>query len=147
MSKNYIISIVVIVVVVAGLAFYGGLKYGQSSFKVGTPPTSNIGPRNFQSGQGSQAGGMTQKNGRAFGGMVTGQIISADSNSLTIKSQDGGSRIVFLSASTTISKIASGTRKDLVIGADVIVNGASNTNNSINAQVIQLRPAAPVQPK
>jgi hypothetical protein len=139
MSKNKIAVSVVISILVVGLVFYGGMKYGQSSSK------TQIGAGNFGQRLG-QMGSGTQKTGhQPLGGMVSGQILSIDTNSFTIKSQDGGSRIVFLSASTTVNKMAEGSVKDLAVGSSISVNGASNPDNSINAQSIQIRPQMPAQ--
>ena len=131
MSKNKIVLLAVIVIVMAGVAFYGGLKYGQS----GTAKAAGAG--NFS----QRLASSTRGGSRSFGGMVAGQILSVDNNSLTISVQTGGSRIVFLSASTTVSKMADGTVKDLTVGSNVSVIGSANSDNSLNAQTIQIRPA------
>ncbi len=141
MSKNIIISLVVIALVIVGAAFYGGMKYGQNN-------KSQVVSGSFSQRTGGQFGTSTQRGNRSLGGLVIGQIIAVDNNSITIKAQDGGSRIVFLSASTTVSHMTTGTIGDLIIGSNVSVNGTTNTdNNSISAQTIQIRPAAPVQLK
>jgi len=132
MSKNVIISAVLVVVVLVGVSFYGGIKYGQSKKPV--IDRTNFGQRNTQ-----MMGNNPQGGGRILGGLVSGEVLSIENNSLTIKSQDGGSRIVFLSASTTINKMAEGNLKDISVGSNVSVNGSSNTDNSINAQMIQIR--------
>jgi preprotein translocase subunit YajC len=128
MQKNKIISLIVAFIVVAGIAYYAGTK------SVATParPARTA---NFSMASSTARGGRGM-----FGGGVSGQILSIDTNSLTIKSQDGGSRIVFLIASTTINKISAGSVKDLTVGTNVSVNGSNNTDNSINAQMIQIRP-------
>ena len=130
MSKNKIISLVVLAIVVIGVSFYIGTKFGGSS-------TQN-GLGNFNRG----AMGTSTRNRANFGGAVSGQILSIDTNSLTISSQGGGSRIVFLGASTTISKMSAGSINDLTVGSNVSVNGTNNTDNSINAQMIQIRPVS-----
>lgn len=136
MSKNIIVSSVIVVVVLIGVSFYGGLKYGQG--KSPTFDRTNLGQRNSQLGGNNVLG-----NNRTIGGMVSGEILFVDAKSLTIKSQDGGSRLIFLSASTTINRMTSGNLEDLVIGSNISVNGSSNTDNSINAQSIQIRPSSP----
>ena len=64
---------------------------------------------------------------------------SQDDKSLTIKLTEGGSRIVFLSASTTINKIVKVMSGDLKINESVLVNGTSNSDGTINANLIQIR--------
>ncbi len=132
MSKNIIVSSIIIAIVLAGVSFYSGLKYSQG--KNPTFDRASLGQRSPQLGGNNVLG-----NNRTMGGMVSGEILSIDDKSLTIKSQDGGSRLVFLSASTTISKMTSGSTGDLVIGSNVSINGSNNTDNSINAQMIQIR--------
>ena len=142
MQKNKILSLAVVVaIIIAGVSFYSGMKYGQG--KNSTPTGANFSQR-----ASGQFGSSTARGNRgAFGGSISGQILSADANTLTITDQTGGSRIVFLSASTTVSRMTLGTVKDLTVGTDVSVSGATNADNSINAQMIQIRPAGPVQSK
>ena len=131
MSKNKkIVSFVIIIIVIAGLAYYVGLKSGQ-----GSTTSSATSQRTFTMGSSTARGGARG----SFGGGVSGQILSIDTNTLTISAQGGGSRIVFLGASTTVSRISSSTINDLTVGSNVSVVGSANSDNSINAQTIQLR--------
>ena len=141
MSKNKIVLAVVVVVLIAGVAFYSGMKYGQSN---SNKAWGNMGQRN-----GVQVNNSAQKSGanRQLGGTVVGEVLAVDTNRITVKSLDGGSRIVFLSASTTISKMGAGTVKDLAVGTNVSINGASNPDNSVNAQIVQIRPQVPARPQ
>ncbi len=84
-----------------------------------------------QNGQGPQAG---------FGGMVMGEIISQDENSITVKIQDGSTKIVILGDSTTYSKPQSIEKTELSIGNQVRVSGNANSDGSITAQNVQLNP-------
>ena len=77
-------------------------------------------------------------------GFTAGQIISSDDTSLTIKLQDGGSKLVFLAASTTIQKTTDGTRQDLKDGANAVVTGDANADGSVTARSIQLRTDLPI---
>jgi len=132
MSKNIIVSSIIIAIVLISISFYGGLKYSQ--IKSPTFDKASFGQRSPQLGGNNVLG-----SNRTMGGMVSGEILSIDDKSLTVKSQDGGSRLVFLSASTTVSKMTSGNIGDLIVGSNISINGSSNTDNSINAQIIQLR--------
>lgn len=140
------IVIVIIILAVGGGAFYGGTVYEKSNLqKQGMLRGSG---NNLQPGQGRQGGagrfGGGGTNGQN-GGFANGQIISTDSNNITIKSQDGSSKIVYFSGSTSIGKAVSGTSADLSNGEQVIVNGTSNSDDSIAAQNIQIRPGQPSQ--
>ena len=148
---NKLIAIVIATaVVVGGGAFYGGMKYAQSKV-----PQGRLSQADFQNLQnfspeerqqrlqelGANAGGFRggQRGGNA-GGFTTGEIISKDDKSVTVKLRDGGSKIVFLSDSTEITKSAAGTLSDLEVGKNISVNGTTNSDGSITAQLIQLRP-------
>lgn len=75
------------------------------------------------------------------GSFTVGQIIAKDDKSITIKSNDGSSKIVFFSDSTTIGKTTQGSATDLNNEENVMVNGQANPDGSITAQSIQIRPA------
>jgi len=138
-----IIPIVIILILVASGAFYGGMKYGQNKNSSNLSQTG----RNFvQSGRGMNGG---FRNGTSTSAnFASGDIISKDNNSITVKLQNGGSKIIFYSSATEIEKFASGTTADLEVGKTVIANGTANSDGSITAQSIQIRPpmTAPSQP-
>ena len=138
-----LLPIIVIIILVGVGAFYGGMKYDQSK------SAANL-SANFQNRQ-MAGSGTGSRNGtfgnRAGSGFVTGEIISKDDRSIIVKLQDarlpdgqGGSKIIFYSDSTEIGKFASGTQNDLEVGKTVIINGKANSDGSITAQSIQLRP-------
>lgn len=81
-----------------------------------------------------------------MGGFTAGTILSKDATSITVSLMGGGSKIIFLDANTKISKQAEGSVADLTAGAQVSVMGAANTDGSINAMTVQIRPKmAPAQ--
>ncbi len=149
---NKLIPVVIAVaVVVGGGAFFGGMKYAESK-----SPASRFTQGNFQNLQnlspeerqqrlqelGANAGGFRGGTGgqRNGGGFTAGEIISKDDKSVTVKLQDGGSKIIFFSDSTSISKMTDGTKADLEVGKTVTVNGTANSDGSITAQTVQIRP-------
>jgi hypothetical protein len=71
--------------------------------------------------------------------MVNGEILSVDTQSVTVKLPAGGSKIAFYSASTKISKTVDGTIDDLKVGENLVLNGQDNPDGSMTAQTIQLR--------
>lgn len=143
MNKT-LISILVVAVVVGGGAFYGGMKYSQGKT-----------PQGFAGGEGG-GGGQHQpgtagdgfrgvRGNQSGGGFTSGDILSKDDKSITVKMRDGGSKIIFYSDTTEVGKFVNGAISDLEIGKTVSVNGKVNSDGSITAQSIQLRPQLPTQ--
>ena len=71
---------------------------------------------------------------------VSGEILSVDANSLTVKLPDGSSKIVTFSDTTQINKADKATAADLKTGVTVAVFGTTNSDGSVTAQNIQLNP-------
>ena len=143
--KNKIILIFA-VIVVAALSFYGGTLYGKSN---------NQTTQSSERFSGIPSGGQQQRTGQrdAFPGgdnAITGEIITKDDKSITVKLQDarlpdgqGGSKIIFFSDSTKITKSTAASLNDLEIGKTVFVGGTQNSDGSVTAQTIQIRPLTP----
>ncbi|MFA5188784.1 MAG: hypothetical protein WC460_05470 [Patescibacteria group bacterium] len=136
MKKNQtlIISIIIVLVVGAG-AFYGGMVYAKS--QKGSMANSG----RFQGFNAAGAQGSTRL--AANGGAVSGQLLSQDDKSITLKLNNGGSKIIFLSDTTQITKSVSGAVADLTTGENLMVSGTANADGSITAQTIQIRPSVP----
>lgn len=132
MSKKtqYIIFIIAIVAV-AGSAFYGGIFY----------KTSQVSSQRA-SMQATRGGGRFA-NGNNF---VTGDIMAKDAQSITIKARDGSSRIIFYSNSTQVGKFVIGALTDMQVGQTVMASGTTNSDGSISAQSIQIRPTMTQNP-
>jgi hypothetical protein len=139
-NLNKIIGLIVAAVIVGGVAFWGGLALGQGKKQFSA---QNFGA-DQRGGRMQPLGnnGQMRKNGQG-GGFLGGEILDLDDKSLTVKLNDGGSKIVFLSASTTVNKMAEGSLADLAVGTNIMVTGSANSDGSILAQSIQIRPAQP----
>ncbi len=143
--KKHIVYYIVIAVVVGAAAFYGGMVYAQSNRSL----QANL----FQQGGAAGAGARFQRGGgtgtggtRAGGGLVNGQIINKDDKSITIKLNNGSTQFIFFSPSTQILKSDTGTADDLQTGTNVMASGTTNTDGSVTAQMIQIRPAGETFP-
>lgn len=120
-----------IVLVVGGVAFYGGIQYQKQQSSPG---------RTFMGGQ--------QGTGRAGIGMrrigngqpISGEIVSKDESSLTVKLGDGSSRIVLFTDKTIFNKTEIVEKIELKSGMKVGIFGTSNADGSVTAQNIQLNP-------
>ena len=140
MSKtNEIVLGIIVLIIVAGGSFYGGTIYSKGQV---ITPSATLGA-GF-AGRGGRTGGPSGYPGAGF---TTGTVISNDSNngvtSITIQlpSSTGGSKIVYYSGATQISKTTVAMPNDLVSGTAVNITGAANSDGSLTAQSIQIRPA------
>lgn len=143
MNKTIIIAVVAVVVVGAG-AFYGGMRYANAKAPAsGSGNFANLTPeqRAARAQQFGAAGGRGAGGGNRGAGFTTGEILSKDDKSITVKMVDGGSKIIFFSDSTQIMKSAAGSPSDLTVGQQVVANGSANQDGSLTAQSLQLRPA------
>ncbi len=142
-ARNHLI----IGAVVGAVVFFGGGYFAGKTF--GAPQRG--GQFGQFSGQfGARAGGQGAAGvaGRNLSGIVAGTILSKDDDSITVQLGMGGqnasstgSRIVILGGSTQVGKFTTGSAADLTVGANVTVTGTSNSDGSITAQQIQIRPA------
>lgn len=123
-----------------GVGFFGGYKYrifvqrknltnGQFGM-MGGPNWHRF----FRNGNGGQGIGMM------FRGGVFGSILSIDSNGVTVKLNDGSSKIVLFSSATTYTNTTSASKNDLKVGESVAIFGATNSDGSVTATDVQINP-------
>lgn len=141
MNSKLIVSVVVAAVVFGGGGYYFGMQAGASQ----TPAR----------GAGTFAGrtGATGRLGGTGGGAAFGTIVAKDATSITLQLMTGttstslsGSKIVLYDSSTQIGKTVAGSPTDLAVGTNVTVSGTANSDGSITAQSIQIRPVGTGRP-
>ncbi len=144
--KKLIIFSAILIIAVGGGGFFGGMQYQKSKSPSSDFQTlRNLSPEERQQRfqqmgiPGESPNGLAGNN-RTGGGFATGEIISKDDKSVTVKLRDGGSKIIFYSESTEISEFVNGSSNDLEVGKTIIVNGKTNQDGSITAQSVQIRP-------
>lgn len=141
--KKIIPIIIAVMAVVGGGAFYGGMQYQSSKARNLSPDARR---QMFQQ-QGGNVNGRTSGIRQGGNGLTMGEIIAKDDISITIKLRDGGSKIIFVSDATEITKSTKGTLGDLEVGKAISVGGKQNTDGSITAETVQLRPNSPIIPQ
>jgi hypothetical protein len=141
----------VLVIVVGGTAFFGGMKYQEN--KTVQAMKSQYATNPFSGRNRNQAGG-TETNTASTGvgqrrmgnGQVIGEITSVADNSITVKMTDGSSKIILLSDKTSINKASVATKSDLKVGEKVAAFGTPNTDGSVSGSSVQLNPTMPNVP-
>jgi len=138
--KKILPIFIALVIIVGGGSFYGGMKYAESRKAVGSR-NGFSGFNNLSAEERARFQGMGGPGGKGAGANFTnGEIISVDDKSVTLKLPGGGSKIIFFSDSTKITKSTEGNAEDLKVGETVMANGTTNQDGSITAETIQLRP-------
>ena len=133
MKGQNLFFFLLVLLIVAGGAFYGGMEYQESR--------RSALRGQFGGGEGGRFGGQLQGTGNRAGFRpIAGEIIGSDDKSITVKLQDGSSKIVLLLDKTEINKAEKATITDLKTGEQVAVFGNENSDGSITAQNIQLNP-------
>ncbi len=128
MKKNDILIMLAVAVVFGLGGFFGGKQYQKSH-----QPAFGFGQRLA----GQTIGSTAPRNGN-FQRPVSGEIISQDDKSVTVKMQDGSTKIVIVSDKTAINKATEGTKADLKTGEQITVMGTANSDGSLAAQTISI---------
>jgi hypothetical protein len=138
MKRNQYIGVVVVLLIVAGGSFYAGKSMASTAAPARGQFAAGTGGAAGFAGRGGAAGARG-----AGGGFTAGQIISSSNGSISIKQQNGSStEIVLVSPATQILKTTTGSASDLTTGAQVTVTGTANSDGSLTATSVQIRPAS-----
>jgi hypothetical protein len=141
MNRTAWITVVVVALVVGGGGFYAGETY-----QAGQAPAARTGSA-FAGRTGTGAAGFA---GRAVagGGATFGTIVAKDASSITVQLPSStsttattGSKVVLYDSSTQVQELQSVAASGLTVGQSVTVTGTANSDGSITAQSIQVRPA------
>lgn len=140
MNTKHIAAAAVGAVIIAGGAFWAGTSYASAGRAPG-PFGAGQGNLQFTGGAGKSGQAM-----RTLGGATAGQIIASQDGTLTVQMADGSTKLVLVSGSTQVMKSTVGSLADLASGTEVSVTGTPNSDGSITAQSVQIRPAGlPIQ--
>jgi hypothetical protein len=128
--KKYLVHIVwlVIAIVALGGGYFLGKASGATSRAAGFAGAYSSSTR--------RAAG-----GAAGGGLITGTIATLGSSSITLQLANGNSEVVFYSTSTPVSEPTTVSVNALKVGTTIIAGGTSNSDGSLTALTLQVRPA------
>ena len=139
MNKTVITAIVVAIVFGGGGSYFGT----QQAASAAPSGAAAYAGRTGAAGGASRFGG-----GAAGGGSTTGTIISTGSGTMTIQmaaststSATTGTKIVLFDANTVVSELQTVPAANLAVGQLVTVGGTANSDGSVTATSIQVRPA------
>jgi Domain of unknown function (DUF5666) len=132
MKNNIVVIVILALLVGGGAGFFGGMQYQKSQ----RPTFGQFAGAGNGARGGSGAAGLRGRNGNG----AAGDIISVDNNSITVKLPDGSSKIVLLTAATSINKASVAAVADLTVGERVSAFGTTNTDGSITATNVQINP-------
>ncbi len=131
--KNNWLMIILFSLVFGGIGFFAGIKYQQNK------QVNNL--RNFGFRQQNLLNNRQRvNNNRLSFRPVAGEIAEIDDKSITIKLNNGSSKIVFYSEKTEVNRTEKANIKDLSKGEKVVVFGEEDRSGSINAISIQINP-------
>lgn len=136
------IWVVLAAVLFGAVGFWGGVTYQKAQAPAGFAARFGGGSGGAGGGfpgAGGGAGGNAAARGVAGANIATGTVIAQDAQSITVKSADGGSKTVFLSGQTQISKQQVLTATDIKVGDQVAAFGQS-ANGGIDARMVQIVP-------
>jgi len=135
MHKNTVSIAIIALIVGVGIGYAGASMFAR--------PAATL-SQDTRGGFNGRVGGMM----RGAGGLLSGTVAKKDTGSITLNTKDGNSRVIFITPDTSVSKSVSGTLDDVSVGATIIASGTTNSDGSVSASLIQLRPATPApEPK
>ncbi len=153
MSKKIITIIIITNLITISAGVYGGMEYSESKnagngSKLGNFQNfQNLSPEERQQrleelGANPDVAFRGARNGNGIGpNSITGEIIAKDEQSITVKLPDGGSKIIFFSEATDITKSVSGSLDDLKNDEQIIASGQENSDGTYTAKTIQILPS------
>lgn len=141
MQKQLLAGGILAMALVAGGAFYGGMKYQQSK----VPVFGMRGQAAFGQLRDGAGGPMARRVPGTDGLGVAGDVLLKDATGFTLKLRDGGSKNIVTTSSTRVSKMTDGSIEDVGVGTSVTILGTTNSDGSLTATQVQLRPTPSVQ--
>lgn len=144
MNKKMIGIFLGTLILAGGGGFYGGMQYQKSQTSAQTSGVrgsfSEMTDENMRQRvpNGEIPQGFDPSNQGNFRGGVSGKIIAKDEESITVKMEDGSSKIVFIDEDTKINLMSEGIEENLKEEVTVSAMGEENEDGSIEARSVQI---------
>lgn len=130
-NKTIIFSVLLIILALGG-GFFAGVVYqkGKIAVRNGT----------FAFGQNGQM--MRGRFGQSGQNIrpIRGEVVSLDTNSMTVKLPNGNSVIVIFGTSAQFAKSSSASASDVKNGDTVMIIGVQNNDGTVTAQSVAINP-------
>ncbi len=123
--------------VLVAVVFFGA-GYFTSSKLAG--PKAPGGMQFAPGGNGAQRQNAQMRNRNSLGGFINGELVKKDAGSFSLKQRDGSMKLVLITSSTKAMKMSEGTLDEFNVGQQVMVTGSANSDGSLTAQTVQIRP-------
>lgn len=137
MNKKFnFINVVLIVVLFSAVFFYLGISYQKT--KMPTLGANREAMREAM-GRGNLINSDNLANRGLRGSQIIGEIIKINEDSFTIKLNNGGSSIIYITDETLISQTEKIDKNKLEEGQEVSIFGNTQENQSIIAESVQIR--------
>lgn len=145
-SQNIVIGCAVTAIVTGGVGFWGGTTYSKSQ---SMPNLQNRGggrtmmqePNYNTMPSGNRvAPGASDSQGPMGQRSTAGEVTAKDDKSITVKMNDGSSRMIILSDKTTYRTSEEASLDAIAVGTKVAVFGESGNDGSMTAASIEINP-------
>lgn len=151
LKQMFPISTIIISLIALAIGFTSGFIYQKSKtpsfarngqFQMAGGNNSNrIGNKGIKGSTGNQIAGQGQ---RSFAKETIGEITSVDSSSITVKTNDGSSKIIMISDSTTVNQATKVDKNSLKVGSQISISGDQNTDGTVTGKIININSATTI---
>ncbi len=133
MQSKTLIIFVALFLVGGASGFFGGTQYQKSKSPLSSLQRFGAMAGNFNGDPTSQRRGLAE--GQTA---VSGEVISKDATSLTIKLPDNSSKVILLTNDVPVRQTTESNLESVKVGESVMIQGQQNQDGSITAQLVQV---------
>lgn len=140
-NKNSPVFSIIISLIALGVGFGLGTLFEKNQkpnfkninnqFQMGDRALDNRGSGNRQMPQNGGQFGQGQNH-------ASGEVTKIDDSSITIKTQNGGSKLILISNSTAYKQLTDSDKSKLKVGSQITVEGETSTDGSLTGKTISI---------
>lgn len=140
LNKKTIVIIAAALIVISGITgFLVGKNTAKPKFNKNQIGLNGQFPGN------NFSGGSRMTRGGNFGstGMFQGEVLSKDASGITLKLNDGDSKVIIVPESANVYKMGKAAINDIEVGQSVSISGKQNEDGSVECRSIQIQEGTP----